>query len=128
MTTITKLHLNWSDYDIGAENVKVFELSSTSDLVNAQAAYDWYANWWFPIISRGGLYYRVSQQSSSVLTFSAVRAYGTSSWTWAWLYDNWLEMAISSDTVTGVTSYSSLFQLRTSAPITWDNKTITLVI
>jgi len=44
MTTITKLHLNGSDYDIGAENVKVFTLSSTSDLVNAQAAVDWYRN------------------------------------------------------------------------------------
>ena len=31
-------------------NTKTFTLSSTSDLTNAQAALDWYLNWWNPIL------------------------------------------------------------------------------
>lgn len=129
MTTITKLHLNWSDYDIGSEqNVKVFTLSDTSDLVNAQAAVDWYVNGWTPIIELSGFEYQLTGIYSTQLSFTQVRVA-----TWAVSNQNWAGFArvainISSNTVSSITTYENFIKISSTAPTSWDNSTITLVI
>lgn len=42
----------WNSIGTGwaSSNTKTFTISSTSDLTNAQAALDWYLNWWNPIL------------------------------------------------------------------------------
>lgn len=129
MTTITKLHLNWSDYDIGAEqNVKIFTLSSTSDLVNAQAAVDWYVNGWTPIIELSGFEYQLTGIYSTQLSFTQVR---TATWAisnWNWSVFARVGINISSNTVSSITTYENSIKISSSAPTTWDNSIITLVI
>lgn len=52
-------------------NTKTFTLSSTSDLVTAQAAYDWYRNWNNPIILYTNNIYILSWVSSGFVYFVA---------------------------------------------------------
>lgn len=128
MTTITKLHLNWSDYDIGApENVKVFTLSSTSDLVNAQAAYDWWANWWVPIVKLGDFYHSLLSVTATNATFYRIIQYWAVS-SGTWIYTGACKFTISSWSVTAVTGTTNTITISSSAPSSATNSTITLVI
>lgn len=108
---------------------KVFTLSSTSDLVNAQAAYDWLANWWMPIIKYGSVYYNLSYAEASWISFTYNVTNQSASWTtttFNWL--NRLYFTVSSNAVTAITLFKSSINLRTAAPTSWDNGTITIVI
>lgn len=108
---------------------KVFTLSSTSDLVNAQAAYDWWANWWMPIIKYGSVYYNLSYAEASWISFTYNVTNQSASWTtttFNWL--NRLYFTVSSNAVTAITLSHSSINLRTAAPTSWDNGTITIVI
>lgn len=49
---------------------KVFTLSSTSDLTNAQAAYDWYVSGGNPIIKYSDGFYVLSAAAASVARFT----------------------------------------------------------
>lgn len=49
--------------------VRVFKLASNTDLVTAQAAFDYYKNWWLPIILHNTYYYYFSHDTSSELAF-----------------------------------------------------------
>lgn len=61
----------WDATDL---NVKWFFLSGTSDLAGAQAAFDWYKAWKYPIIKYDGNFYypRKTLASATVLTFYAL--------------------------------------------------------
>ena len=55
-------------------NVKLFTLTGTSDLTNAQAAFNYYKNWNIPILKYNDQFYfpRKTAQSATLLTFYAV--------------------------------------------------------
>lgn len=129
MTTITKLHLNWNDYDIGSEqNVKVFTLSSTSDLVNAQAALNYYLSGGYPILElTTGSFYTFMMYTSTTMEFAQTRAYGSVSNSMWWQLVT-VKFNISSGTVTSITSNNNNIQIKSSAPTSWSNSIITLVI
>ena len=129
MTTITKLHLNWSDYDIGSEqNVKVFTLSSTSDTTNAQAALNYYLSGGYPILElTTGSFYTLMMYTSTTMEFTQTRAYGNVSNSMWWQLVT-VKFNISSWTVTSITSNNNNIQIKSSAPTSWSNAIITLVI
>ena len=81
---------------------KVFTLSSTSDLTNAQAAYDWYANGWNPIIRYNKEEYRVSYIESTYMYFGDSYSNNNSR-----PYMSSIRFGISSWTVTSVNYYSA---------------------
>lgn len=61
---------NWCNYVTGAcVNVKKFTLSNASDLVTAQAAYDWYLAWNTPILVSGAYTYILEWTGSSYVRF-----------------------------------------------------------
>ena len=121
-----KLIKDW--WAVPEQNVKVFTLSNTSDLVNAQAAYDFYVNGGNPIINfPSWITYMLANVTATGLSFSrTMSAWAVSSGNWA----NWwtIYFAISSWTVTSITQNQNNINISSSAPTSWDNKTITLVI
>lgn len=73
--TITGFYLDWTKYEFSwwweESNTKTFYLSSTSDLTNAQAAYDWYKDGKNPIIVYSDRSYLLVERSSTSLYFVA---------------------------------------------------------
>ena len=65
-------------------NVKFFTLSSDTDLTTAQAIFDFYSNWWLPVIKkttqyRDGIFYINQNYFDSYLAFT--RVWRTDDWT-----------------------------------------------
>lgn len=108
---------------------KIFTLSSTSDLTNAQAAYDWYVNGWNPIIyySTTWVEYHLQKTASNYLAFAS-----NAPTIWNSSYDifgsRMIQLAVSSWTVTSINQDRFYVRVQNSAPTSWDNKTVTLVI
>ena len=101
-------------------NVKVFTLSSTSDLTNAQAAYDWYLNGGIPII-KSSTYW--------IQFFWLCAIYGNKyrfMWINHWTYQTtdefmimpYLDIEVSNDTVTSITSNYNSIRVVSSLPST----------
>ena len=63
--------------DAWVQDAKVFALSSTSDLTNAQAAYDWYASWKEAIILYSWRYYYFKSTWWGGSVYFAVNEYTT---------------------------------------------------
>lgn len=87
----------------GWGNVKGFTLSSTSDITNAQRAYNWYKNGKVAIIIYNNKVYLFNQETGGNAYWSVAneKAYDGTSDTWLNIAS--LQLAISSDTVTGIT-------------------------
>lgn len=124
--------VNWQTGNVTVDSgiTKIFTLSSTSDLTNAQAAYDWYVSGGNPII-------RVSPWLSNLylwtITSTTLKFTRASSY-WAesngfWAAVTWYVFTISSWSVTAVTSMDNYIKTSSSAPWSWtSNNTITFVI
>lgn len=106
------------------QNVKVFTLSDTSDLVNAQAAYDWYANGGYPIIKKGNVEYTLTRGSGAWLTFSSID--NNPGWTEIWT-TRVLTFTVSSWSVTWVSEWTLYQRIVSSLPATPDANTIYFV-
>lgn len=109
-----KLIKDW--WAVPVQNVKIFTLSSTSDLVNAQAAYDWYVGGWVPIIKSNDAtyawYYYLNYMDSSLWIFRNM-----STQTSQYLFnDRSLKLTISSWSVTALTFFQSQIQKVSSLP------------
>ena len=90
----------WADGE--SANTKLFTLSSTSDLTNAQAAYDWYLAGKYPVIKYSSkLYYPYSMGSTNAFWAVPFDKTADSSGT-TWLYRDWINMTLSSWTITAM--------------------------
>lgn len=95
---------NWNEVGTGwtSSNTKTFTISSTSDLTNAQAALDWYLNWWNPILYHERGYTSVPMPCTYHLRETRYRnsnyEYVFVSPAWNWDMENW-EWALESDTI-----------------------------
>jgi hypothetical protein len=127
--------VNWNSLlgsgDIEVSGItKVFTLSSTSDLTNAQAAYNRALNGGLPAIrvGSGNQIYYMYTYSDTVMNFYNVYPY------WADNANYFLSFykytfTISSWSVTNVTVAYNYFKKWTTAPAAWtSNNTITFVI
>lgn len=94
---------NWNTSGGGEWNTKTFYLSSTSDLTNAQAAYDWYAAGKNPIIIYNNKTYILSRLVSNYLYFYS--AHNTTIDDNSKSVDNVyiISLTLSSSTVTAIT-------------------------
>ena len=92
----------WADGE--NPNAKLFTLSSTSDLTTAQSAYDWYLAGNYPVLKYGSKFYYLYSAGSSALFWvvSFDKAADSSSTTW--LYRDWIQMTLSSWTITAITT------------------------
>ena len=96
---------NWNEVgsDAADINTKTFYLSSTSDLTNAQAAYDWYAAWKTPIIIYDNKTYLLYEKTSSYIKFVSTEPWTSdvSDWTsYEYLYGR--KFNLNSSTVTSI--------------------------
>ena len=89
-----------SGVNISDLNTKEFTLSSTSDLTNAQDAYDWYLAGKYPVIKYSSkFYYPYSMGSTNAFWAVPFDKTADSSGT-TWLYRDWINMTLSSWTIT----------------------------
>lgn len=108
---LTKTATGYSWQNAGAgwdSNVKLFSLSSLSDMTNAQAALDWTLAWKMPILKLNNgiydVYYPLTQNLNSSLDFVIY----VWPWTWSWYtYDvyEWISVSYSGTTVTEIRHY-----------------------
>ena len=106
---------NVINYTGEGSNTKTFYLSGTSDLTNAQAAYDWYLAWKNPIIRISGWNYSFILEWDNLEPTYHLGFYWVNGGADNWLSNSYiginprLELRYSSDTVTSVvvTSYSA---------------------
>ena len=100
----------WSGWG-GTENVKAFYLSSTSDLTNAQAAYDWYLAGKNPIIVYNDTAYNLSLVSVGYVVFlSTTIAPSYVQWTKA-IGHGMIKLDVSSNSVTEITQALESFNI-----------------
>ena len=104
----TSLMSSWSGKaELTDITTKLFTLSSTSDLTNAQAAYDYYADWTMPILKYGSSFYYLKSNDSTSMVFIKKAPF-----VWNWTsastlnYES-LTFALSSWTVTWITTWNS---------------------
>lgn len=103
--------------DAADVNTKAFYLSSTSDLTNAQKAYDWYKAWKNPMVVIPIWWYdrcyMFNSESSTWISFRGGFTFNDNNATWTTAIDEiWLNFAVTSDVVTSVST--------SSAPRLWD--------
>ena len=120
----------WKD-----ENTKLFTLSSTSDLTNAQKIYDFALNWWVPVVKRWQHIYYMNRPPFTNMKYvdftwhSSTRVAGITWWT---LMESETFRISASWTPLIVNSISSpvvsRLMLSTSAPSWVDNNHITFNI
>jgi hypothetical protein len=126
LTTAPVTSVNWQTWAVTVEEwkTKVFTLASTSDLTTAQAAYNWYANGGNPIIKYSYSYLTLAYIFSSYMRFTRVVQNSTTSF---YVYVETIEFTLSSWSVTAISDASVNIRAATTAPTSWDAKTITLV-
>ncbi len=90
----------------GWGNVKGFALSSTSDITNAQKAYNWYKNGKVAVIIYNNKVYLFNQETGGNAYWCVVNEKAYDTVTATWLTKDTLQLAISSSTVTGITEMS----------------------
>jgi len=110
---------------------KIFTLSSTSDLTNAQAAYDRLAGGKSPILKYStywNSFYVPTYIASTAAYFTRVTWYGSVS-SGAWKGVATIKLTLSSWTVTAVSHNLNNINISSAAPSSWTtNSNITLVI
>lgn len=116
---------NWANWKIKLNNiqkVKVFTLADTSDLTNAQAAYDWYKKWWYPIINFNSLqYYHMVAAGDNYVRFQYTETLNNSTQ----LVNSHISISWSSGTMTSISYETWLsFSKRASLPSTPDANTV----
>ena len=98
---------DWSTFNGKANvsdiNTKTFYLSSTSDLTNAQAAYDWYKAGKNPIIIFNKRAYLKDGEFRWTLYFKSLLLLSNNANTNSYIAHTWLEITYSGDTVTTIT-------------------------
>lgn len=132
MTTITKLHLNWNDYDIGSEqNVKIFTLTGTTWSENldvaTQAYTHAYVNGGLSIIRYSWYNYVYMLGGGSAADFVSTRGGGNIN-SGTWNTSRTLVLSVSSWAVTAITERVNKINISSSTPTTATNDIITLVI
>jgi hypothetical protein len=127
--------VNWNsllgsgDVTVDSGITKIFTLSSTSDLTNAQAAYDWWVNGGNPVLrlTWDGGSWTLAASYSSEMYFSNIRWYwAVSSWVWSQI--STIKFTLSWSSVTNIWTSSNFINIKTSAPTSWSNNVITFVI
>ena len=93
---------DWADGE--NPNAKLFTLSSTSDLTNAQSAYDYRIAWNYPIIKYGNKYYLYYMTSWNYDIWSVAFDKWTDNGSSSALYRDALQMTVSSSTITAITT------------------------
>jgi len=90
-------------------NTKTFYLSNTSDLVNAQAALDWYLAGKNPVIVYSGATYLLSSKLSASMDFVSIKGEKDETSVNTNCYNKVVHLNLSSDTVTSIdaTSYKN---------------------
>ena len=106
---------DWEDWD-----AKLFTLSNTSDLTNAQASYDWYLAWKYPVIKYGSKFYYLYSASSSALFWVIPYDKDSDGSSTTWLYRDWIKMDVSSWTITAITT-TTVFVANSNYLRTWYN-------
>ena len=121
------------DAEWGSGITKIFTLADTSDLTNAQAAYDWLVGGGNPIIKLN--YATFVCNANGVVSwtidiqFSRLLAYWASGPAWSWAYFNSIVLTVTAWTVTAISYNTNSIRVSSSAPASWTaNNTITLVI
>jgi hypothetical protein len=104
---------------------KIFTLADTSDLTNAQAAYDWAQNWGNSVVTYSGINY--------VMYGDSGRSYHSATYAWNVGTGNrtilrMIEFTVSSWSVTAITSRTNNILISNTAPTSWDSSKITFVI
>lgn len=126
--------VNWQTWAVTLEEwiTKIFTLASTSDLTNAQAAFDWYLNGGNPIIryqysTNFFRYYRVHLYWPYNISFTDISNNISTNWEqWhsfliRFNYSNW--------TVSSIETVENVIYVSSTAPTSWtSNWRITLVI
>lgn len=118
--------VNWQTGAVTVEEwiTKIFTLASTSDLTNAQAAYDRYASGGNPIIKYSYSYLTLAYIASTVMRFTRVAQMKQTAY---WVYTETVEFTLSSWTVTAIADNTVEIKAATSAPTSWGANVITLV-
>lgn len=118
--------VNWQTWAVTINEwiTKIFTLASTSDLTTAQAAYNWYLNGGNPIIKYSYSYLTLAYVYSSYLRFTRVVQTSTAQF---FVYVETVEFTLSSWSVTAISDSTANIKAATTAPTSWDAKTITLV-
>ena len=101
--------IDWNNNINADVNTKTFYLSSTSDLTNAQAAYDWYIAWNNPIIVLNWInYIGVWGDSWAYVLMSSKQVLATANTNdYSIAYQEALKLTLSSWTVTAVILWTS---------------------
>ena len=113
------------DIEIEPWITKIFTLSSTSDLVNAQAAYDRYVNWGNPVIrfdSNWDRQYYLSRITTNYIRFSHSQAYST------WLNVKSINLNITWGAVSTIVEYNWLQEKVSALPATPDANTVYFIV
>ena len=99
---------DWSSWNViwwDESNTKTFYLSNTSDLTNAQAAYNWYISGKNPIIVYNEYTYIFWRNDNSELQFFATTVWNTSlSSGFTEIHNPWIQLLYSWNTVTSITT------------------------
>ena len=93
---------DWADGE--SPNVKEFTLSSTSDLTTAQAAYNWYITGNYPVIKYSSKFYYPNSMGSTNAFWAVPFDKTADSSGTTWLYRDWINMTVSSWTITAMTT------------------------
>ena len=114
---------NWKIKLDNTKNVKVFTISGTSDLTNAQSAYNWWNNGWVPIIKYSDDYYTLTNLTTNSCLFKTT-------WTQNSQYlfnEKSLQLTINSWTVISITEFNPQIQKVASVPASPKANTIYLI-
>lgn len=133
LTTAPVTSVNWQTWAVTLNEwiTKIFTLSSTSDLTNAQAAYDRLAGGKSPILkysSYWNSFYVPTYIAPNAAYFTRVTWYGSVS-SGAWEGVATIELTLSSWTVTAISHNLNNINISSAKPSSWTtNSDITLVI
>lgn len=99
---------NWNEVWVES-NTKTFYLSSTSDLTNAQAVYDWYLAGKNPIIVYSGAVYNMISADSNTIKFESIESeYPTQETSWNAYGVSRITLSLSSWTVTAISPITAV--------------------
>lgn len=89
--------------DLSDLNTKTFYINGTSDLTNAQAAYNWYTAGKNPIIMYNNMAYIIYSSSASRIYFASSFISNATAWnSVTQIKKNWISFSLSSWTVTAI--------------------------
>ena len=123
--------VNGSTWAVTVEEAKVFEISdltSAASLATATQAYTYaYTTGNYAVIRYAKGDYAYARGSTTAAYFTRIYwNWAVSSWNWLLTYT--LKLTVSSWSVTAISQVFNSIDLSSTAPISWSNSTITLVI